>query len=64
LSKKLDIPELHLDAIVWVNYENLMNKKRCSWLNLNNKEYITYHDNQWGVEVHDDNILFEFLVLE
>ncbi|MBU4010453.1 MAG: DNA-3-methyladenine glycosylase I, partial [Proteobacteria bacterium] len=26
--------------------------------------YINYHDNEWGVEVHDDRLLFEFLVLE
>jgi DNA-(apurinic or apyrimidinic site) lyase len=27
LSKKLNIPQLHLDAIVWVNYDNLINNK-------------------------------------
>jgi DNA-3-methyladenine glycosylase I len=37
--------------------------KRCSWANYNEltKEY---HDNEWGTPVHDDRLLFEFLVLE
>lgn len=38
--------------------------KRCSWLNLDNKLYIDYHDNEWWEEVHDDDKLFEMLVLE
>ncbi|MDG1437240.1 MAG: DNA-3-methyladenine glycosylase I [Rickettsiaceae bacterium] len=41
---------------------------RCEWLNYNNKPapdyYIEYHDNEWGVPVHDDRLLFEFLILE
>lgn len=39
-------------------------KQRCWWLNLNNPEYIKYHDEQWWEEVHDDGKLFEMLVLE
>lgn len=38
--------------------------KRCSWLNLNNKKYVDYHDIEWWEELHDDNKLFEILVLE
>lgn len=38
--------------------------KRCSWLNLNNPLYVQYHDNEWGVPVHDDKKLFELLLLE
>ena len=38
--------------------------ERCGWVNLNNPEYVKYHDEEWGVPVHDDNILFEFLILE
>lgn len=38
--------------------------KRCNWVNLNNPKYIDYHDNEWGVAVHDDNKLFEMLLLE
>ena len=37
---------------------------RCKWCNLNNPKYIDYHDNEWGVAVHDDNKLFEMLLLE
>lgn len=37
---------------------------RCKWVNLNNKRYVAYHDNEWGKAKYDDNVLFEFLVLE
>ncbi len=37
---------------------------RCSWAEVNNSEYVKYHDLEWGVPVHDDNVLFEFMVLE
>jgi DNA-3-methyladenine glycosylase I len=36
---------------------------RCPWC-LGPEEYIRYHDEEWGVPVHDDRILFEFLILE
>jgi DNA-3-methyladenine glycosylase I len=36
---------------------------RCGWGNTD-EIYISYHDNEWGVPVHDDGKLFEFLVLE
>ena len=35
---------------------------RCSWAKGEN--YIRYHDEEWGVPVHDDRTLFEFLILE
>ncbi len=38
-------------------------KKRCEWC-LSNEIYIKYHDEEWGVPVHDDKKLFEFLILE
>jgi DNA-3-methyladenine glycosylase I len=38
--------------------------KRCPWVNLKNPIYVNYHDQEWGVPVHDDAIHFEFLVLE
>ncbi|MEA2060075.1 MAG: DNA-3-methyladenine glycosylase I [Thermodesulfobacteriota bacterium] len=37
--------------------------QRCDWC-LKDPVYITYHDTEWGVPVHDDQKLFEFLVLE
>jgi DNA-3-methyladenine glycosylase I len=38
-------------------------KKRCLWPGTD-PLYIKYHDEEWGKEVHDDRILFEFLILE
>jgi DNA-3-methyladenine glycosylase I len=35
---------------------------RCSWAK--GEQYIRYHDEEWGVPVHDDGTLFEFLTLE
>ena len=40
------------------------NKRRCSWAGNNNSLMIEYHDKEWGVPVHDDRTLFEFLILE
>ena len=37
--------------------------KRCPWC-LKSEVYMRYHDDEWGVPVHDDRIHFEFLVLE
>lgn len=36
---------------------------RCGWCT-DDPDYIAYHDTEWGVPVHDDRVLFEFLVLE
>lgn len=38
--------------------------KRCKWVNLKNKIYVDYHDNEWGKEEHEDRMLFELLILE
>lgn len=38
-------------------------KKRCAWCG-DDPLYVSYHDNEWGMPVHDDRRLFEFLVLE
>jgi DNA-3-methyladenine glycosylase I len=35
---------------------------RCPWATT--EPNITYHDQEWGVPVHDDRLLFEFLILE
>ncbi|MFO0751753.1 MAG: DNA-3-methyladenine glycosylase I [Thermodesulfovibrionales bacterium] len=40
-----------------------MEKTRCAW-SLSDPLYIDYHDREWGVPVHNDGRLFEFLVLE
>ena len=39
-------------------------KCRCRWANPGNPRYIRYHDEEWGVPVHDDRRLFEMLILE
>ena len=38
-------------------------KKRCGWVP-DDALYRAYHDEEWGVPVHDDRLLFEFLILE
>ena len=37
--------------------------KRCPWPG-EHEFYVRYHDEEWGVPLHDDRKLFEFLVLE
>ena len=39
-----------------------MERRRCPWPTTD--LYVAYHDEEWGVPVHDDRRLFEFLVLE
>lgn len=38
-------------------------KTRCTWC-LSHPQYVAYHDHEWGRPVHNDQVLFEFLVLE
>ncbi|OBX21325.1 MULTISPECIES: DNA-3-methyladenine glycosylase I [Bizionia] len=40
-----------------------MTKHKCAWC-VGDDLYEAYHDNEWGVPVHDDDTFFEFLVLE
>lgn len=38
---------------------------RCSWAGMSgSKEYLDYHDTEWGVPTHDDRQLFELITLE
>ena len=39
-----------------------MNVKRCAWAR--SPAMLEYHDREWGVPVHDDRVLFEFITLE
>jgi DNA-3-methyladenine glycosylase I len=43
-----------------------MGKKvtRCKWADGVSLNYVEYHDEEWGVPVYDDNVQFEFLILE
>ena len=38
--------------------------QRCPWVPLNDPMYVAYHDEEWGVPLHDEQKLFEFLILE
>jgi DNA-3-methyladenine glycosylase I len=37
---------------------------RCPWPTVGDPLYLAYHDDEWGVPVHDDGKIYEFLVLE
>lgn len=39
-------------------------KIRCHWVSPTNTTYLRYHDEEWGRPVHDDQLLFEMLILE
>jgi DNA-3-methyladenine glycosylase I len=36
---------------------------RCPWVDLKKPDYVAYHDLEWGVPVHDDRTMYEFLIL-
>jgi len=38
--------------------------RRCGWASLEDPAYLAYHDDEWGVPLHDDAPLFEMLTLE
>ncbi len=38
-------------------------RKRCGWC-MKDSLYLKYHDTEWGVQLHDDQRIFEFLALE
>jgi DNA-3-methyladenine glycosylase I len=38
--------------------------RRCGWAPLEDPAYVAYHDEEWGVPLHDDARLFEMLTLE
>ena len=54
---------IQLDSITEVDIKR---KARCSWAEENNNEqiYLSYHDNEWGIPLHDDIELFKYLMLE
>jgi DNA-3-methyladenine glycosylase I len=41
-----------------------MDKKRCHWADTRDPAYVRYHDEEWGLPVHNDRRLFEMLILE
>ncbi len=53
--------------ILTVEYTVIMKlatKKRCAWAEKGSELDMLYHDKEWGVPLHDDRLLFEFLILE
>lgn len=44
--------------------QNNMNIVRCDWVGINKPHYEKYHDEEWGVPVHDEVKHFEMLILE
>ena len=49
--------------VIPVNKKNAVELVRCQWAS-GDERTIRYHDEEWGVPVHDDRRLFEFLILE
>lgn len=39
-------------------------RTRCPWVELDKPDYVAYHDCEWGVPVHDDRLVFEYIILE
>jgi len=58
-----DFPLASCSENVEVWFMDTSQKSRCPWC-LGFPEYITYHDQEWGVPVYEDRTHFEFLVLE
>ncbi len=52
-----------MNSLISIERKNMPDKIRCDWCN-SSKLYQDYHDNEWGVPVHDDDKHFEFLLLE
>ena len=44
--------------------KNPSKNSRCPWVDMTKPDYVQYHDEEWGVPVHDDRTIFEFLTLE
>src|SRR5512141_994348 len=40
------------------------NLDRCPWVDMTKPDYVKYHDKEWGVPVHEDRTILEFLTLE
>jgi DNA-3-methyladenine glycosylase I len=53
----------HIREHKGMNMNETLTLKRCAWA-LSSQQYLDYHDQEWGVPVHDDRKLFEMLILE
>jgi len=47
-----------------MNANNIQTSQRCTWVPTADPIYMDYHDQEWGVPIHDDRMWFEFLILE
>jgi DNA-3-methyladenine glycosylase I len=47
-----------------VRETDAVDRPRCAWVPLGDPLYVAYHDEEWGVPLHDDRGLFELLTLE
>ncbi|GLU08557.1 hypothetical protein SLE2022_254630 [Rubroshorea leprosula] len=62
-SAKFEAKVVPLETSTSEETESSEEKKRCSFLTSNSDPiYVAYHDEEWGVPVHDDKMLFELLV--
>src|SRR5437868_9089762 len=48
--------------VVYLSKTNMKEFNRCAWAK--SELMVRYHDEEWGVPLHDDGMLFEFLLLE
>ncbi|GLT67223.1 hypothetical protein SLA2020_395470 [Shorea laevis] len=63
-SAKFEVKIVPLETTTLSETESIEEKKRCSFITPNSDPiYVAYHDEEWGVPVHDDKMLFELLVL-
>ena len=51
-------------AILFIPFIPVKNRVRCAWVGQGKPFYEAYHDEEWGVPVHDDRKHFEMLLLE
>jgi len=52
------------ETLIGANMQEKQAIRRCPWVDLTKPDYVDYHDKEWGIPVHDDRQLFEFLLLE
>ncbi|KAJ4836928.1 hypothetical protein Tsubulata_022035 [Turnera subulata] len=63
-SAKFESKIVPIDSSMGATVKTEEEEKRCSFITANSDPiYVAYHDEEWGVPVHDDKMLFELLVL-
>lgn len=57
--------EIVSPEVIPANPITMNTKKRCGWITSQSDEvHIAYHDNEWGIPIYDDKLLFELIVLQ